>query len=215
MLQKFSCSILQNKLRNIRIVLVPRCQNATCCVAIALHLIPTAKVTCRAKGWRTSEHTTSTAKMILSIYILSSIYCFITFLYFFSRISLCKAMLDRTSWPHNGHWAEGNMSAMKTAHLSSTSFNQNCHPNFRQPRQSRNVAKSLKHASFVSVAMPPVAHAKFEPRKEAFIRRNRNRFLLPIKYESRGFVYSCLFHLCWIEHYSWIIPLQTNMQRLL
>lgn len=86
MLQNFSCSILQNELRNICIVLVPRCQNATCCVAIALHLIPTAKVTCRAKGWRTSEHTTSTAKMILlkstssGLFTVTSSRCFWIFL---------------------------------------------------------------------------------------------------------------------------------------
>ena len=86
MLQNFSCSILQNKLRNIRIVLVPRCQNATGCVAIALHLIPTAKVACRAKGWRTSEHTTSTAKMILlkstssGLFTVTSSRCFWIFL---------------------------------------------------------------------------------------------------------------------------------------
>ena len=40
---------------------------------------------------------------------------------------------------------------------------------------------------------PWVAHAKFEPRKEALIRRIR--FLLPINYESNGIVYKYSYYI--------------------
>ena len=116
----------QNKVRNMRIVLVPRCQNATCCVAIALqpqlvdprmgcrnvhappHLIPTAWVTCRAKGWRTSEHNTTAKinKMILwKIYIFRNIYFISTSWYFLSWLESVSAkqclkplLWDLTHW---------------------------------------------------------------------------------------------------------------------
>ena len=137
------------------------------------HLIPTAWVTCRAKGWRTSEHNTTAKinKMILEKSTSSGIFTSSVFLdisLILTRISLWKAMLEAsslrsdpfkltfyiivrhylTTWP----WTLG-----RRQHVS----HEKCSPQIatRIPvtagSQRRNATKSLKHASFVSVAMPP------------------------------------------------------------